>query len=130
VEHVTGMVRRVYEGRVKFHDGDAEIAAGLSVHLIGGHSRGLQCVRVWTRRGWVVIASDASHLYAHFETGRPFPNVVRVDEMLDGYLRLTELASSPQHVIPGHDPLVMERYQAPSKALEGICVKLHEPPRA
>lgn len=130
VDHVTGMVRRVYEGRVQFHNGDAEIAPGITVHLIGGHSRGLQCVRVWTERGWVVIASDASHLYAHFETGRPFPNVVRVDEMLDGYMRLMELATSPHHVIPGHDPLVMKRYAAPSTELEGICIKLHEPPQA
>lgn len=130
INHVTAMVRRVYEGRVQFHDGDAEIAPGLSVHLVGGHSRGLQCVRVWTERGWVVIASDASHLYAHFETGRPFPNVVRVDEMLEGYVTLQKLASSPKHVIPGHDPLVMDRYAAPLPELDGICVKLHEPPRS
>lgn len=128
VEHVVGMVRNVYEDRVIFHDGDEEIAPGLSVHLIGGHSRGLQCVRVATQRGQVVLASDASHLYEHFETARPFPNVVRVDEMLDGYLRLKALAATPQHVIPGHDPLVMKRYPAPSAELEGICVRLDVAP--
>jgi glyoxylase-like metal-dependent hydrolase (beta-lactamase superfamily II) len=130
VEHVVGMVRRVYQGRVVFHDGDAEIVPGLSVHLIGGHSRGLQCVRVHTARGWVVLASDASHHYAHFETGRPFPNVVRVDEMLDGFLRLKELAASPEHIIPGHDPLVMQRYPAPSADLDGLCVRLDVSPKA
>ncbi len=129
VDHVAAMVRCVYQDRVRFHAGDAEIAPGLSVHLIGGHTRGLQCVRVRTARGRVVLASDASHHYAHFETRRPFPNVVRVDEMLDGYARLEELASSPRHVIPGHDPLVMRRYPAPSPALEGICVRLDVPPR-
>ncbi len=130
IEHVVGMVRCVYKDRVQFHQGDAQIVPGLSVHLIGGHTPGLQCVRVWTARGWVVLASDASHLYAHFESGRPFPNVVRVDQMLDGYLRLKELASSPEHVIPGHDPLVMQRYPAPSNELEGICVRLDVPPRS
>lgn len=124
VEHVVGMVRCVYQDRVQFHDGDAEIAPGVSVHLIGGHSRGLQCVRVWTARGWVVLASDASHHYAHFETGRAFPNVVRVDEMLDGYLRLKQLATTSQHIIPGHDPQVMQRYPAPSPKLDGVCVRL------
>src|SRR3546814_2153150 len=63
VEHVTDMVRKVYGGRVKLHDGDAELAPGLSTHRVGGHSAGLMCVRVWTRRGWVVLASDCAHFY-------------------------------------------------------------------
>jgi hypothetical protein len=31
-------------------------APGVSVHRIGGHTAGLQCVRVYTQRGWVVLA--------------------------------------------------------------------------
>src|SRR6201996_2844377 len=31
---VEGMVRRVYEGRVQFHEGDAELAPGVTVHFI------------------------------------------------------------------------------------------------
>lgn len=77
-----------------------------------------------------MLASDASHHYAHFETGRPFPNVVRVDEMLDGFLRLKELAASPEHIIPGHDPLVMQRYPTPAADLEGMCVRLDVSPKA
>ena len=124
VEDVVGMVRRVYEGRVRFHDGDAEIVPGVSLHLIGGHTMGLQVVRVQTRRGPVVLASDASHFYANMEQVRPFPIVWSVADMVDGYRRLRELAHSAQHVIPGHDPLVMERYPAPSKELQGIVVRL------
>ncbi|HEX6111065.1 MAG TPA: N-acyl homoserine lactonase family protein, partial [Geminicoccaceae bacterium] len=44
VEDVVAMVRRVYAGRVMFHDGAAEIVPGVTVHHIGGHSRGLQAV--------------------------------------------------------------------------------------
>ncbi len=128
VEHVAGMVRCVYQERVCFHGGDAELLPTLSLHLIGGHTPGLQCVRIWTARGWVVLASDASHHYAHFETGRAFPNVVQVDRMLEGHVRLGALASSPRHVIPGHDPLVMARYPAPRADLQGICVRLDVPP--
>ena len=40
-EDVTAMVRKLFQGRVKFHDGASEIADGVSVHLVGGHSRGL-----------------------------------------------------------------------------------------
>lgn len=124
VEDVVGMVRRVYAGRVRFHDGDAELAPGLSLHLIGGHTMGLQVVRVATRRGWVVVASDASHFYANMEQVRPFPIVYSVAGMVEGYERLRALADSPAHIIPGHDPLVMERYPAPSKALQGIVARL------
>jgi glyoxylase-like metal-dependent hydrolase (beta-lactamase superfamily II) len=123
-EDVVGMVRRVYDGRVQFHDGDAEIMPGVSVHLIGGHTMGLQAVRVATRRGALVLASDASHFYANMEQVRPFPIVWSVAEMVDGYRRLRELAASPAHVIPGHDPLVLQRYPAPSPDVEGIIVRL------
>jgi glyoxylase-like metal-dependent hydrolase (beta-lactamase superfamily II) len=123
-EDVAGMVRRVYDGRVRFHDGDAEVMPGVSLHLIGGHTMGLQAVRVATRRGAVVLASDASHFYANMEQVRPFPIVWSVAEMVDGYRRLRQLAESPAHIIPGHDPLVLQRYPAPSAALQGIVARL------
>jgi len=127
-EEVVGMVREVYRGRVRFHDGDAELAPGLSVHRIGGHTRGLQAVRVYTRVGWIVLASDAAHLYENLLGERPFPIVFDVGGMVEGWRRLCELADAPEHVVPGHDPLVMRRYRAPRKALEGIAVRLDRRP--
>ena len=124
VEDVVGMVRNSYAGRVRFHDGDAEIAPGLSLHYVGGHTMGLQVVRVATRRGYVVLASDASHFYANMEQVRPFPIVFNVAQMVEGYARLRALADSPAHIIPGHDPLVLERYPAPTASLEGIVARL------
>jgi len=129
VEDVVGMVRRVYAGRVQFHDGDAELAPGVSLHFLGGHTMGLQVVRVHTARGWVVLASDAAHFYANFEQVRPFPIVYNLGQMVDGYAKLRALAESPEHVIPGHDPLVTARYPAPSEELEGIAVRLDVAPR-
>jgi glyoxylase-like metal-dependent hydrolase (beta-lactamase superfamily II) len=130
VEDVTRMVERVYDGRVVFHDGDEELAPGLSVHHVGGHTMGLQFVRVATQRGWVVLASDAAHLYANMEQGRPFPIVYNVFDMLTGHKRAYALASSTQHVIPGHDPLVLERYPAPRPELAGIVARLDVEPIA
>ena len=124
VEDVVGMVRTVYAGRVRFHAGDAQLAPGISVHLIGGHTMGLQVVRVATRRGHVVLASDASHYYANMGEGRPFPIVYNVADMMEGWGKLLALADCAAHVIPGHDPLVLERYPAPSKELQGIVVRL------
>lgn len=128
VEDVVGMVRLVFKDRVHFHAGSAELAPGLSVHHIGGHTMGLQCVRVATQRGWLVLASDCSHYYEHMETGRVFPTTFHVGDTIEGYDRLRSLAESPQHIIPGHDPLVMKRYPAASKELEGIAVRLDVPP--
>jgi glyoxylase-like metal-dependent hydrolase (beta-lactamase superfamily II) len=128
VDEVIGMVRMVYKDRVEFHRGDAELAPGISLHRIGGHTHGLQCVRVHTQRGWVVLASDASHFYEHFEKKRVFTTMFNVGEAVDGYGTLRRLADSPRHIVPGHDPLVMDRYPAASPALAGIAVSLHESP--
>lgn len=128
VDHVTEMVRRVFEGRVAFIDGDRELAPGLSVHLVGGHSMGLQVVRVRTRRGWVVLASDASHFYENMEAQAPFPILYNLGDMVQGWERLKELATSASHIVPGHDPLVLERYPAVSPDLAGIAVRLDADP--
>ena len=85
---------------------------------------GLQAVRVATRRGNVVLASDASHFYANMDEARPFPIVYNVADMMEGWDKLRSLADSADHVIPGHDPLVLERYPAPSRELQGIVVRL------
>jgi glyoxylase-like metal-dependent hydrolase (beta-lactamase superfamily II) len=131
VEQVVGMVRIVYGKRVTFYDrGAHELAPGLSIHHLGGHTAGLQCVRVHTRRGWVVLASDSSHYYEHFRKGRFFSLAFHLGDMVNGYRRLHELAQSPDHIIPGHDPLVMQYYPAASKELEGIVVRLDVEPRA
>jgi glyoxylase-like metal-dependent hydrolase (beta-lactamase superfamily II) len=124
VEHVCDMVRNVYSGRVAFHDGDAEVAPGVTVHKIGGHSRGLQCVRVATATGPVVLASDSSHYYENFEKGKVFPITIDIADVLDGYVRLQALAGSPRRVVPGHDPLVLKRYPALNSQTQGIVHRL------
>jgi glyoxylase-like metal-dependent hydrolase (beta-lactamase superfamily II) len=110
VEHVTGMVRRVYAGRVRFHEGEAQIAPGVTVHRVGGHSGGLQVVRVHTERGWLVLASDASHFIENRTQRSPFPIVLHVGDMLEGHRICEELADGDDFIIPGHDPLVLERW--------------------
>lgn len=124
VEDVCRMVRLNFAGRVVFHDGDGELAPGISLHAAGGHSAGLQFARVHTARGWVVVASDVSHYYENLESRRPFSGAFHVGQMLEGFDRLLDRADSPSHVVPGHDPLVMKRYPAPRKDLEGIVVRL------
>lgn len=112
VAHVCQMVRRVYQGMVAFHDGEAALVSGVSVHKVGGHSRGLQVVRVETANGPLVLASDAAHFYENYETRSPFPLVVDVEDMLKGFDLLAQLAGERQLIVPGHDPLVRQRFPA------------------
>ena len=102
----------------------------MTVHHVGGHSTGLQFARVFTRRGWMVLASDASHFYANFETGRAYPTLHSHEDTLWGYQTMKRLASAPNAIIPGHDPLVMDRYPAAAPGLEGIALRLDVDPIA
>ncbi|MEO0363286.1 MAG: N-acyl homoserine lactonase family protein, partial [Pseudomonadota bacterium] len=117
VEHVVEMVRHVYSGRVVFHRGDAEVAPGVTVHRVGGHSKGLQAVRVETRVGPVCLASDATHFYENFQMGKVFPIVANVEEMIEGFALIRKLAEGDDdRVVPGHDPLVTRRFPLAGRA--------------
>jgi glyoxylase-like metal-dependent hydrolase (beta-lactamase superfamily II) len=71
-----------------------------------------------------VLASDATHFYANFVQNKPFPAVFQVGDMLAGFQRLRVLADAEEMVIPGHDPLVMDRFPVAGPGLEGIAVRL------
>jgi glyoxylase-like metal-dependent hydrolase (beta-lactamase superfamily II) len=127
-DDVAAMVKMNFAQRVEMHNGPATLAPGIELIPVGGHTPGLQVVRVHTARGWVVLASDASHFYDNIEKSRPFSNVYHVEDMLAAYGSVYAAASSRQHVIPGHDPLVLDRYPAPSPELQGIVARLDVAP--
>ncbi|WP_198083911.1 N-acyl homoserine lactonase family protein [Variovorax sp. E3] len=129
VDDVVQVVRSVYDKRVDFYDGDHEVGDGVQLVHLGGHTAGLQAIRVFTARGWVVLASDASHFYANALGQSPFPIVHHVGDMLDAYGRLMSLCESPDHFIPGHDPLVLQRFPRHGDPGHEI-VRLHEAPLA
>ena len=128
VADVVNIVEGLYEGRLTLHQGDWELAPGVSVHLVPGHTPGIQVLKVNTKRGQVVLASDTTHYYENMETGRAFATTYDAAQVLAGFQKLNELADSPQHIVPGHDPLVMQRYPAASANLEGIIVQLDAQP--
>jgi glyoxylase-like metal-dependent hydrolase (beta-lactamase superfamily II) len=100
VDYVCAFVRAVYDERVVFVDGVKELAPGIEVHHIGGHTDG------------------------HQETQNPFPIVHNVSDMVEGYKRLSELADDDGLIIPGHDPLVIERFPCPDPSFHGEIVQL------
>ena len=116
VEPVVDAVRLVHAGRVCFHDGDAQLAEGVSLHLVGGHSRGLQVVRIARPEGVVVLASDTLHFAAYLTSEDVFPMFADYADVVEGYRRLRTLAGPGGIILPGHDPSVLDDYPALSHA--------------
>lgn len=123
-EDVLRLVRENFAGRLRFVAGSEEVVPGVEVYRTGGHSRGLQIVRIRTLRGSVVLASDAAHFYANIEQDRPFSIVTDLAQMYGAFDLVRSLADTPAHVVPGHDPLVMERFPPAKEGLEGIAVRI------
>lgn len=116
---VCDLVYANFQERLAFHEGEYELRSGITVHWVGGHTRGLQIVRVHTKRGWIVLASDASHYLENLRKRSPFPLVADTGQMLSAYELVEKLAESPDHIIPGHDPMTCQIYQpAGPKELE------------
>jgi glyoxylase-like metal-dependent hydrolase (beta-lactamase superfamily II) len=113
---VCELVYANFEDRVAFHEGDYELRPGITVHWVGGHTRGLQIVRVHTQRGWIVLASDASHYLENLRKRSPVPIVTDVGDMLKAYEVIESLAESENHIIAGHDPLTNSLYRSAGPA--------------
>lgn len=110
LEDVQTILASNYSGRVRFVDGDAEVAPGVNVHHVPGHSRGLQSVTVDTARGRICLASDAAHFFDNVRCCSPFPITVDVALALEGHEKTLALAGAPERLIPGHDPIVSDLY--------------------
>lgn len=128
-DDIAQAVRLNFAGRMKQYSGEAQIVPGIRVMPMPGHSPGEQIVLVNTSRGWVVVASDATHYYENVLRRKPYTTCHRVDQMLESFDRLMELADEDiARIVPGHDPLVMQLYPPASDALKGKIVRLDVAP--
>jgi glyoxylase-like metal-dependent hydrolase (beta-lactamase superfamily II) len=123
-DDILGLVALNFEGRLRFADGDTAVDRGISLHAVGGHSAGLQIVRIDTGRGPIVLASDAMHVYENLEADRPFSLIHSLADMYGAFDRIRELGGPEATIVPGHDPLVFERYPAVSPDLDGYAVEI------
>ena len=114
VDDVQSAVGALYSDRLRVYEGTAEIAPGVTVHLIGGHSGGIQSIR--------------AHLWRNIRGRNPFPVVVDIQRMLRGFDIINGLADGEDHVIPGHDPLILKRF--PSHNGNPDIARLDLPPVA
>jgi glyoxylase-like metal-dependent hydrolase (beta-lactamase superfamily II) len=100
------------QGRVTLVDSAHDVAPGVEMIPIGGHTPGQAIVLVATAGGGqAVLASDAVHYYEELELDRPFAFVTDLEAMYRGFDLLSEItAESGRVLVPGHDPDVMRRF--------------------
>jgi glyoxylase-like metal-dependent hydrolase (beta-lactamase superfamily II) len=123
---VMSAVKTLFDGRLVLHRSTAEIVPGVTIHPVGGHTPGSQVVRVPTKRGWIVLASDSAHLWANIRRRSPFPILDNLAQMLDAFKTIEDLAEGDDHIIPGHDPQVAQRFPRWAEDPHILC--LHEAP--
>lgn len=140
-DDVKALVDLVFAGRMVFHKGDVTIAPGIEFILIGGHARGQAILRVHTARGWVILASDAVHVYEEVDEERPFAIFYDLPVMLEGYRRMNRMAGrtcppgsqkweGPRDlIVAGHDHRVTKAYPAAGPGLEGQILRVDKPPK-
>jgi glyoxylase-like metal-dependent hydrolase (beta-lactamase superfamily II) len=104
------LVPLIYADRVRVVEGERQVLPGISVHRVGGHTAGLQIVTVQTRRGPVVLTSDAAHFYRNVETRQPVQIITSLPEMLQAFETIHALAGAERLIVAGHDPEVARRF--------------------
>lgn len=114
------VISLAYAKRVHIMDGDEQIAPGIRAVLVGGHTPGSQIVTVTTKKGEAVICADAIDRYQQFET-RVIGAAAELLPALFALDRIKALASSPDLIIPGHEPLVMKRFPNPFEGVAEIA---------
>jgi glyoxylase-like metal-dependent hydrolase (beta-lactamase superfamily II) len=99
-------------GRVELVDGDSvEVLPGITVYTGGKHTHASQYVGVRTASGAAIIASDNLYLYENLDRRRPIAQSLDTLSNLAAQDRMRRLASHPRLIVPGHDPLVFERFR-------------------
>ena len=115
-------VRRVFEGRVVFTAGEEAEGAGPERSSRRRAHHGPASRARETRRGLGWCSPRMRRIIrANLESGRPFPIVFNSAEMLEGFEIIKRLASSPAHIIPGHDPLVLCALSGRAAGARGHC---------
>jgi glyoxylase-like metal-dependent hydrolase (beta-lactamase superfamily II) len=100
-------------GRLTLTGRSHQIAPGIELTQVGGHTPGQAIVTVRTASGSVVLASDAVHYYEELERDRPFSTVADLAEMYAAFDRIREMEQDAgTRVVAGHDPVVTERFPA------------------
>ncbi|MGE5732143.1 MAG: N-acyl homoserine lactonase family protein [Gemmatimonas sp.] len=106
------------QGRLMLIDGDAkEILPGITVYTGGKHTYASQYASVRSGAGTVVVASDNAYLYENLARHVPIAQTLDSISNLAAQRRMQTIASDPRLIVPGHDPIVFERFPTPGKGI-------------
>ena len=120
-EDVLTIVKLNTAHRVNLVDGDdREIIEGIRVYTGGRHTFASQYVGVRTAGGTAVIASDNMYLYENLEKHAAIAQTFDADSNLKAQDRMKQIASRPDLVVPGHDPLVFTKFPKPGNGVARI----------
>jgi glyoxylase-like metal-dependent hydrolase (beta-lactamase superfamily II) len=108
-------------GRLTLVGRTRQVAPGIELIQVGGHTPGQAIVTVATAGGPVILASDAVHYYEELERDWPFATVASLADMYAAFDQIRELAAAGR-VVAGHDPLVAERFGGPADAPDVITI--------
>lgn len=102
----------ISEGRALLFEDHYQVAPGIQVIRVGGHTPGQSVVVVRTAAGPVVLASDAVHYYEELERDMPFASVTSLVDMYGAFSELKAMLSDGRaaHLVSGHDPATLSRY--------------------
>ena len=100
------------EGRLQLVEAETDIAPGITVTEVGGHTPGQCVVKVGTSEGTVLLASDAIHYYEEYERDMLFMSVADLVAMYEGFDYIRGLVTSGEvdHIVAGHDPSTLSRF--------------------
>ena len=120
-DDVLTLVKLNTAGKVSLVDGDdVEIIDGIKVYTGGRHTFASQYVSARTASGTVVIASDNMYLYENLEKHVPIAQTFDADSNLKAQDRMKQMASRPDLLVPGHDPLVFVKFPKPGNGVAKI----------
>lgn len=98
-------------GRVTLFDEHVDLAPGIRVERVGGHTPGQSVVRVATRDGVVLLASDAVHYFDELDLERPFAHMADLPRSYEAFdaIRAWRRDGEIVDVVSGHDPRSREQ---------------------
>ena len=104
------------QGRVRMVDDTLDLAPGIELVVVGGHTPGQLVAQVAVHDeaggpGAVILAADALHFYEELERDRPFFVVADLLDMYRGFDTLREMSEDPGRLlVAGHDAEVPDRF--------------------
>ncbi|WP_314504651.1 N-acyl homoserine lactonase family protein [uncultured Microbacterium sp.] len=97
-------------GRVTVFDAQVEIAPGITVMQVGGHTPGQSMITVRTSVGVALLTSDAVHFREELRDERPFVSVTDLPAMYQGFWTVKGMLASGavDFIVTGHDPSALD----------------------